>query len=91
MRKLILLMILLLMLQACSQNNLAPIIVTKVRTVKTKIPSNLLQTTNAPKPDRLKKVKVLKGSKELSTYLKDLYDAWWENTIRIQAIKKLVK
>ena len=88
--KLTLLMIILITLTSCA---LCPepktVVVTKVKTVRLEIPAEYLVSTVPPSSLLLKDVKVIMGSEHLVSYLKELYDAWFGNSLKIKAIRDL--
>lgn len=95
--KLTLLVILSIMLTNCSllpifkeENKVSSIVVT-TKIVRPNIPKEYLSPTDAPSSDLLKKVRVAEGKENLLVYLKELYDAWFQNSIKINSISSLLE
>ena len=94
--KLILLMILSIMLTNCSlvslskEDDKVSSIVVKTKIIKPRIPKEYLKPTTAPSSELLKKVRVVEGKENLLIYLKDLYDAWFQNSIKLTSISSLL-
>lgn len=89
MKRLIILVILSIMLTACS--NKSPSVVTDFILIKPDVPYEFLEAEKAPNPIVLKNVRVCEGEKELREYGIALLQTNYSNTQKIQALQELLK
>jgi len=92
--KFILLMILSIMLTSCSLCDKSeapkPKIIVKTKVVMPHVPSEYLFPTTPPPSSLLNDVKISHGKDLLLMYLKELYDAWLQDSIKIKSISSLL-
>ena len=92
--KLILLMILSIMLTSCSLCDKSeapePTVIVKTKVIVPHIPSEYLSPTTPPPSSLLNDVEIARGKDSLLSYLKELYDAWLQDSIKIKSISSLL-
>jgi len=91
MKKLIMLLILSIMLTACSSKSYLPSVVTDFSFIGPDVPSELLETEKAPDANTLKNVKISQGEKELKAYGTALVQSHYTCNQKLIALEELLK
>jgi hypothetical protein len=87
-------MILLIMLTSCSFCDKSeapkPTVIVKTKVITPYIPSEYLSPTTPPPSSLLNDVEIASGKDSLLSYLKELYDAWLQDSMKIKSLSSLL-